>query len=173
MSTAQLMGAQIVAGFAVVESLLPWLDARLKWPNDLVYAGKKLAGLLIETQFAGNTLKKAIFGVGINIKAVNPALKERAIAIKDINSGADIDIHHFIESLSKQLDEKLELYLAGELDITSSWAQYSANYMKTISIHINGQKTGVVEAGITERGYLKTADGAIITDGEIGYDFGI
>ncbi|MDR2870303.1 MAG: biotin--[acetyl-CoA-carboxylase] ligase, partial [Deferribacteraceae bacterium] len=62
----KLMGAQIVAGYAVVESILPWLGARLKWPNDLVYQGKKLAGLLIETRFIGSTIKKAVFGVGIN-----------------------------------------------------------------------------------------------------------
>ncbi|MEM7028148.1 MAG: biotin--[acetyl-CoA-carboxylase] ligase [Chloroflexota bacterium] len=39
----------------------------LKWPNDLVYAHKKVAGVLTEASFAGSTLGWAIVGVGLNV----------------------------------------------------------------------------------------------------------
>ncbi|MDR2869196.1 MAG: hypothetical protein LBV04_01980, partial [Deferribacteraceae bacterium] len=142
---------------------------RLKWPNDLVYQGKKLAGLLIETRFIGSTIKKAVFGVGININAVAPAVKDRAIAIKDINDNADIDIEALVERIASLLDDKLAQYAAGQLDIRAEWPLYSANYMKPVSVHINGSKTSFIEAGITENGYMITADGDIITEGEIGF----
>lgn len=39
----------------------------IKWPNDIYYKNKKLAGILIENQFAGDRISHAIIGIGINI----------------------------------------------------------------------------------------------------------
>ena len=51
-------------GVAVAESL--HADIGLKWPNDLWWSGRKLAGILIETASAG-AQRYAVVGVGINI----------------------------------------------------------------------------------------------------------
>lgn len=39
----------------------------IKWPNDIYYQNKKLAGILIENQIMGSFLKHSILGIGINI----------------------------------------------------------------------------------------------------------
>ncbi len=45
-------------------------DVRIKWPNDIMVADKKMAGILIESQISSN-IKKAIIGFGININQAN------------------------------------------------------------------------------------------------------
>ena len=54
-------------GLAVAEAL--HLDIRLKWPNDLWWQGRKLAGILVETAGTGggHSDRFAVIGIGINI----------------------------------------------------------------------------------------------------------
>lgn len=58
-------GLSLVVGISVAESL--HAGVQLKWPNDLWWQGRKLAGILIETASAG-ALRYAVIGVGINIR---------------------------------------------------------------------------------------------------------
>lgn len=43
------------------------LSTKLKWPNDILHQGKKLCGILTETQFSGNTLERVVIGIGLNV----------------------------------------------------------------------------------------------------------
>ena len=60
-------GLSLAVGLAVAESLHP--DIRLKWPNDLWWQGRKLAGILVETAGTGQpgTGRYAVIGIGVNI----------------------------------------------------------------------------------------------------------
>ena len=57
-------GLSLAVGLSVVESLHPALQ--LKWPNDVWFQDRKLAGILIETVNVGE-LRYAVIGVGVNI----------------------------------------------------------------------------------------------------------
>lgn len=57
-------GLSLAVGLSVVQSLHP--DLRLKWPNDVWWQGRKLAGILIETVSVGDQ-RYAVIGIGINI----------------------------------------------------------------------------------------------------------
>src|SRR5690606_24124522 len=48
-------------------------DARLKWPNDVVRAGRKLAGILIEMRAEAGGPCLAVIGIGLNIALSAPA----------------------------------------------------------------------------------------------------
>lgn len=67
---ARLGGLSLVAGVAVAEALraLGFDAVGLKWPNDLVAGGRKLAGLLVEGggEYAGPV--HAVVGIGINVR---------------------------------------------------------------------------------------------------------
>jgi BirA family biotin operon repressor/biotin-[acetyl-CoA-carboxylase] ligase len=43
------------------------LAAQIKWPNDLLYRQRKLAGLLVETVWTGESLDAAVLGMGVNV----------------------------------------------------------------------------------------------------------
>jgi BirA family biotin operon repressor/biotin-[acetyl-CoA-carboxylase] ligase len=49
------------------------VDPVLKWPNDLLVDGAKLAGVLAEAEFAGNSLIAVVVGIGINVGWPGPA----------------------------------------------------------------------------------------------------
>ncbi|HYD81164.1 MAG TPA: biotin--[acetyl-CoA-carboxylase] ligase [Paucimonas sp.] len=63
-----LVGLPLAAGIALAEALAG-LDVRvgLKWPNDVLYEGDKLAGILIETAAAGREASWAVIGIGVNL----------------------------------------------------------------------------------------------------------
>lgn len=58
------------AAVAVAEALRAHtgLDVRVKWPNDVVVGGKKLAGLLVESaQTSEEPVEAAVVGIGLNV----------------------------------------------------------------------------------------------------------
>ena len=63
-------GLSLAVGLSVVRSLHP--DLQLKWPNDVWWQGRKLAGILIETTSVGEE-RYAVIGVGINISPMTPS----------------------------------------------------------------------------------------------------
>jgi len=51
------------------------IEAQIKWPNDLLLNGRKAAGILVESAWAGNVLDASVLGIGLNVgqAAVPPA----------------------------------------------------------------------------------------------------
>ena len=72
LAPADWSGLSLAVGVSVAESLHP--DIRLKWPNDLWVADRKLGGILIETASFGQASGRryAVVGIGLNI-APRPA----------------------------------------------------------------------------------------------------
>lgn len=66
-------GLSLAAGLAVADSLHP--QVRIKWPNDLWWQGRKLAGILVETAGSGghDAPRYAVIGIGLNITALPAA----------------------------------------------------------------------------------------------------
>jgi BirA family biotin operon repressor/biotin-[acetyl-CoA-carboxylase] ligase len=72
---------QLVGGVAVLRALARFgVDARLKWPNDLVIDGRKLAGILVER--VGDV---ALIGIGVNLEE---APLETATSLRDVGRTA-------------------------------------------------------------------------------------
>ena len=58
----------ILGGMAVAETLDSYAeDVALKWPNDVMIAGKKVCGVLAESLWEGDHMRASILGMGINI----------------------------------------------------------------------------------------------------------
>ncbi|NRA61881.1 MAG: bifunctional biotin--[acetyl-CoA-carboxylase] ligase/biotin operon repressor BirA [Psychrobium sp.] len=64
------MGLSLAVGIAITEALseLGVQDLGLKWPNDIYYQGKKLAGILIELEAQAADSCDLVIGVGINVQ---------------------------------------------------------------------------------------------------------
>jgi BirA family biotin operon repressor/biotin-[acetyl-CoA-carboxylase] ligase len=61
-------GLSLCAGLAVRAAAAARVDAtvQVKWPNDVLADGRKLAGILVESQVSGATLSGVVVGIGIN-----------------------------------------------------------------------------------------------------------
>ena len=68
----------LACGVAVAECLGGWgLAAELKWPNDVLVRGSKLAGVLVEAGSTAGRIQDVVAGVGVNLERV-PALAAEA-----------------------------------------------------------------------------------------------
>ena len=63
----QFLLSQAVA-LAMHDAMLHYdIDTRLKWPNDIYAGSRKLAGILLELDYAGRYVEQAIIGIGLNV----------------------------------------------------------------------------------------------------------
>ena len=95
----------MIAGYSVAKTLHAF-HATVKWPNDIYYGDKKLAGVLIENTLRNNFIYSTVIGIGLNVNQVNfDSSLLNATSLTNI-SGKAIDI----ESLCKNLFSLLEKY---------------------------------------------------------------
>jgi BirA family biotin operon repressor/biotin-[acetyl-CoA-carboxylase] ligase len=82
---ADLGVMSVRVGLAVadaVDALLGRVETRLKWPNDVLLGEGKVAGILCEGRWHGDTLNWLAVGVGVNVRNVIPApVARRAVAL--------------------------------------------------------------------------------------------
>ncbi|MCB9704566.1 MAG: biotin--[acetyl-CoA-carboxylase] ligase [Myxococcales bacterium] len=76
----------LAVGVALREGIGRWLadDLALKWPNDLLWRGRKLAGILCEGRWQAGALQAIVVGVGVNCgrrRFEDPALADRATSL--------------------------------------------------------------------------------------------
>ena len=104
------------------------LRPKIKWPNDLVLKGRKLAGLLIETEPRGRDLAFAIIGIGINVRhqaadfsdEVRPLATSLFLATKRLYRRADLLVallHAFERRLTQPHEEVQAAWAASSLTL--------------------------------------------------------
>ena len=77
---------------AAIEGVVLGVAVQLKWPNDLVVAGRKLGGILCEARWQGDHLAWVAVGVGVNVaNRIPDALAASAIALGSVVAGAAPD----------------------------------------------------------------------------------
>ena len=150
----------LVTGLAVYETvnaLLPDPQAlSLKWPNDLLLGGAKLAGILLET--SGD---KVVVGIGVNLR-VAPQLPDRqTTALAYVMPPPELD--HFAHNLSQCFDAELERWRNFGLEtLIRRWLACAYPVGTSISVHEPSGETLLGKFdGLDENGSLLLLD----TDG--------
>ena len=98
----------LVTGVAVVRAIrkTTGLSPSIKWPNDVLVAGKKVAGLLIETVAQGSEVCYSVVGIGVNITLDDDAataLEGQATGLEEA-AGRTIDRSGVLRQLLTDLD---------------------------------------------------------------------
>jgi BirA family biotin operon repressor/biotin-[acetyl-CoA-carboxylase] ligase len=137
---------------------------RLKWPNDLMLNGAKIAGILIESLAApdGKGLA-AIVGIGINVSAA-PAIAGRAVGAIGGEPAACTRVSGALRNaFSAWLDRWEEG--RGFPAIRSAWLALAHAPGEPLSVNLNGTSIRGRFHGVTEGGALEleTAPGVVIT----------
>ena len=131
-------------------------DATLKWPNDVLVRGKKLAGVLVEAQSQGARLEAAIVGIGVNLGGALPEeVADTAITLEEA-AGRTIDRDVFVRALLDHVEHWIDRYIASGIPaVIEPWqARMTRNLIaRTAAV------TGEV-AGLDGDGALLLRDGA-------------
>lgn len=150
----------LAAGVAVARSLkgLYGLDARLKWPNDVLVGGKKVSGILTEMGAELGRLDYVVVGVGVNadfgLEALPADLRERATTLREEVGGSISRL-----ALVRRILEELEGTYEAALD------QGLLEEYKTLSATL-GKMVRVVTGDATLEGRAVDVDrdGALIIE---------
>lgn len=109
----------LLAGVAAAEAVRSsvGLEAGLKWPNDLVWNGKKIGGILCESEFVGDETRFVILGIGLNVSQSRQdfpaAIRPRAASLRTILK-RDIDRERLEQSLFERLGWWYGKFVSGE-----------------------------------------------------------
>jgi BirA family biotin operon repressor/biotin-[acetyl-CoA-carboxylase] ligase len=139
------------------------LAVDLKWPNDLLIQGCKLAGILTESVFKADHLDFVVVGLGLNVNTdfvQAPPLIAPATSLR-LELGHPVDR---LALLSAYLDGVARRY--GQLKRTSpyhEWASRLVTLGQPVIAHLVDQTLSGLAAGVDTDGalLLRTADGAV------------
>ena len=158
---AALPGLSLCVGVALIRALRDFEvnSAQLKWPNDVLVDGKKLAGILIELQGDLEGPSVAVIGVGINLDFNSSLPKNMLESIDqpaiDLVSVKAIDQNVLLGAMLKHLAHVLSGFEAsGFVALRDEWLTYHAYENKPVRMllpngtDVKGQVQGVAEDGI-------------------------
>lgn len=79
----------------------------IKWPNDIYYNDKKLAGILLENAISGNEVKYVIAGIGLNVnQTVFVSDAPNPVSLKQI-TGKEYNIDQWMKDLFEAINSVL------------------------------------------------------------------
>lgn len=163
----ELAGLSLAVGVALARALRAAgaAEARLKWPNDVVLPGGKLAGILIEMQ--GDVLgpSAAVIGVGVNVQAdarVSAAVDQPVADLESV-LGHAVDRNTLLGVMLAELATVLRQFAAqGFAPLRAEWQALHVHQDRMVQLtlpdgsRIAGRARGVAEDGVL---LLETADG--------------
>lgn len=120
-------------------------NARIKWPNDILINGRKVAGILIEKQ-----KDNYLVGVGLNISTPAEGLPEnvpgttlQAEGLQDLNH--EKVLHNALKHVKECIEQRFDTQLNGYIDLCStlgkkvSWHRSNEHIIEGIADHIDAQ----------------------------------
>jgi BirA family biotin operon repressor/biotin-[acetyl-CoA-carboxylase] ligase len=133
-------------------------QARIKWPNDIILNGKKVAGILVESKPGG----ACIVGIGINChqKKYLFASELQPIATSiDIETNSVTDRVSLAKRLLASLDHWLELAAHGGAEVIDQWRNLSIQLGHRVKLIYNGRQFAGNCVGVDpERGLILQLD---------------
>ncbi len=156
----ELGGFSLVVALAIIKTLNHELQIKtqVKWPNDIYYQGKKLAGILIELFNHSPLHSQVIIGIGINVNATQSMLPSTATSLYEINQEIH-DRKQLLKMLSIQLQQNIQKFEKGGFQgFQADWFLYDMLYQKEVSIT---QGTRIIHGraeGVNSQGYLIIRD---------------
>ncbi len=159
----RFQGFSIAVGLALCEALDAdhAIGLRLKWPNDLLYADRKLAGILIATSLTGSIIESAVLGIGLNLLA-DPERPGHAIALAEIPAFPTALMRDPLPAIVRAVTDRYNSIVEG--DRTRALAGWESR------LAFLGQPVEIRDAGVAQNGIVRGIDerGALVLETDRG-----
>lgn len=128
------------------------LNASIRWPNDVMIDGKKIAGIIVETKYLRNSIESAVLGIGFNVnlnESEIPADLKTVMTSLAIETGRKIDMKDISRQFLVYLDKwHQKLTNANFSEITGTWQKMSGVLNKTVCVETENQSLEGIVIGL-------------------------
>ena len=126
MKCSEMKWIAVFAAIATAEALtrLGIEQVSLKWPNDVLVNGEKIAGILVEPRVGQSSIQFVIVGIGINVKQSGSnwceSFDTKATSIK--LQGIDVECEQVVKIVLKRLDRwYVSIRKKGTASLAKAW----------------------------------------------------
>ena len=143
-----------------LDDLLPKEKLHIKWPNDIYFENRKLAGILINSTIKSNMMDVSIVGIGLNVNQMQffdwPT---HPISLKMI-TGEDYDLQLLLEQIAEGVLIKEEQLKTNPSAIEQDYLKRLFRYRTWGDYEVEGKKLRLFMTGIDPFGRLLLIDEA-------------
>ena len=137
----------------------------IKWPNDVLVDGKKVAGILVECATIENRVDYVILGVGVNLNVTRDALRAAlgsaglfASSLREV-TGCEIDRNAFAAALLNHVAAWVEVYRRqGPAPLIAAWRDRDILTGRRVEVRGEGVAYEGRVLGVDREGYLLLRD---------------
>ena len=164
MPPGEISQITLMTAVAIAETLLEisGADVNIKWPNDILVNGKKIAGILTEMSMEMDVIDYIIIGLGLNVNTEKKLFGEE---IKDLATSLYIvtGIHFSRSEIIRLFLTRFEKYYLrvqsdGFSSIIKRWKELSNIIGKYVTVDISGRKISGTVDDIGEDGVMILKD---------------
>jgi BirA family transcriptional regulator, biotin operon repressor / biotin---[acetyl-CoA-carboxylase] ligase len=147
---------ELLANFAHV-------NPGIKWPNDILFEGRKAGGMLTEARVDADQIRDLVFGLGLNVNRPEGGwpgdLARRAVALEDV-VGAPLDLNRLAAALIGRVLLAYQVFAEGEhlKTFADLWHHYDLLRGKPITLLEGGRRHHGVVSGLDDEGALLLRD---------------
>lgn len=139
----------------------------VKWPNDILYEGRKLGGMLTEARIDTDQIRDVVFGLGLNANIMPddwpPDLAGSATSLAEI-LGQRIDVNRLMAAILGRILNAYDRFIANEhaASFLDMWERFDLLRDKPVTLIQGGERIRGTARGINAQGALQVeTDGAI------------
>jgi BirA family biotin operon repressor/biotin-[acetyl-CoA-carboxylase] ligase len=146
------------------ETLAPNVAFAVKWPNDVLADGSKVAGILLESEMQGDALV-IVAGFGLNLSSAPDGMTFPATSLGRLGAAASAEVA--FAGLTDSCVEVLELWQRGQgfTGIRKRWLERANGVGQAVSIRVGDRSEEGIFETLDEQGrlMLRRADGSLRT----------
>lgn len=142
----------------VLDKLLPVEKLSIKWPNDIYYGNRKLAGILINSTIKANMMDISIIGIGLNVNQMQfQNWPTHPVSLKLI-TGKDFELQPLLEQLAEHIIIKVEQLKSNPTTIEQYYLKRLFRYRTWADYEVDGKVLRLLMTGIDPFGRLQLVD---------------